>query len=154
MSFKVIDLRSGTKGVLHQWRHTGSKSREVLWYICKYPERGPLITCRRIASTTRHNRRGRRVPTAFHGIHPGLGKTKSSSERPALHLGYVFTKVMVQSTTRLKVNHSICSQIGKRSVQGREAKDGGNGPANTSKRLIGFAFAIWYQAQQAHFADS
>lgn len=148
MSFKVIDLRSGTKGVLHQRRHTGSKSREVLWYICKYPERGTLVTCRRITSITRYNRIGGRLPTALHGIHPGLGNVQLciwDMSGP---------KMMVHSTARLKVNHSICSQISKPSAQGREAEDAGNSSANTSKRLIGFTFAICYQAQQAHFADS
>lgn len=121
MSFKVIDLRSGTKGVLHQRRHTGSKSREVLWYIFKYAGRELLATHRRIASATRYNSMGRRLPAALCKSYPELEKTKSSSECPALHLGYVWTRDCGKNT-QSQVSHSTCSQIAKPSVQGREVE--------------------------------
>lgn len=154
MSFKVIDLRSGTKGVLHQWRHTGSKSREILWYICKYPGRGPLATRRRITGTTRYNSMGRRLPAALHGFHPGWGKTKGSSERPAPHSGYVWTKDhgSVHSKDKDRPWH-LQSDL--------QALCTGKGGRGWGKQLCqylqvtnSFTVTTWYQAQHAHFVDN
>lgn len=145
MSFKVIDPRSGTKGVLHQWRHTGSKPRDVLWCIFKHPGRGWLPTHRRVTSATRHNSTGSRLPAAICGIQPELGLlwTPSSAFERYLDQGLWF------STARMNEGHPQHLQT---PCAGKGGRGGGKSSVNASKRPTGAA--VLYQAQQAHFVGN
>lgn len=132
MSFKVIDPRSGTKGVLHQWRHTGSKPRKVLRCVFKHLEDDGCSHTE--GSPVPQDKTAQEEDSSSHLWHP-------ARTGAPLNIKFCFWDTSGPGTV-----------VQPSKDGGHPQHQGGNSSANALKRPTGAA--VSYQAQQTYFVGN
>lgn len=174
MSFKITDPRSGTKGVLYQWRHTVQNQERFccIFVSTRGGEPLPAEVSQPFMGSVLHGAgRGRVLHMScspyglWHGKvlkckgparcraklqHLGLKKSECFSEHPSLHSGYTWSRE--GGSAHGKEKGQCRHPQSDLKVQGREVEGGGKSSANISTCPIGFT--AWYLAQRAQFVDN